>query len=121
MKNQLPRILSNMQGVSSAIIRYRKENAVYSKIVEVTDHYQSKIICCLQQGDILSSDNQLVSLIIKNKLHYLHCTGKLCRSFLNGRLVTLELIKTSLFIRKKNKDTSWMEELYQFVEPVEAY
>jgi len=118
MKNQLPRILSNLQGVSSALLRYRKENAVYSKIVEITDHSESKLICCLQQGDTMSSNGQLVSLIIKNNLHYVHCTGKVGRLFLNGRLITLELIKAALFIRKKNKGSSWMEELYQYEEPV---
>jgi hypothetical protein len=76
------------------------------------------LICCLQKGEKFTSSDKIVSLIIKNKLHYLHCTGKVCRSFLNGRLVTLELIKTTLFIRKKNNETSWLEELYQFEEPV---
>jgi len=118
MKNQLTRILSNWPGVTSAILRYRKENSVYSKIVEITDHSQDKIICCLQQGETLSYDDQLVSVIIKNKLHYLHCTGKVCRLFLNGRLVTLDLVKMALFIRKKNKESSWLEEIYQFEEPV---
>ena len=118
MKNHLPRILSNLQGVTSAIIRYKKENAVYSKMVEITDHNETKLICCLQQGDTLSSDERFVSLIIKNNLHYLHCTGKVGRLFLNGRLITLELIKTALFIRKKNNESSWMEELCQFEEPV---
>jgi len=118
MKNHLPRILSNLQGVTSAILRYKKENAVYSKIVEITDHSETKLICCLQQGDTLLSDERVVSLIIKNNRHYLHCTGKLGRLFLNGRLVTLELIKTALFVRKRNNETSWFEELYQFEEPV---
>jgi len=118
MKNQLSRILSNLQGVTSAILRFRKENAVYSKMVEITDHNESRLICCLQQGDTWSSDDKIVSLIIKHKLHYFHCTGKVCRLFLNGRLVTLELSKVALFIRKKNKETSWMEELNQFEESV---
>lgn len=117
MKNQLPRILSNLQGVSSAILRCRKDNAVYSKMVEITDYTETKMICCLQQGDTWSSDDKIVSLIIKNKLHYLYCTGKVSRQFLNGRLVTLELIKAALFIRKKNNESSWMEELYHFEEP----
>ena len=108
-----------MQGVTSAILRYRKENVAYSNIVEITDHNQDRIICCLQHGDNLTSGgNQLVSLIIKNKLHYLHCTGKVCRLLLNGRLVTLELIKSALFVRKRNNESSWLEELYQFEEPV---
>jgi len=50
--------------------------------------------------------------------YYLYCTGKVSRLFLNGRLITLELLKTALFIRKKNKGSSWMEELHQFEEPV---
>jgi hypothetical protein len=118
MKNQLPNFLSNLPGISSAILRYKNENEVYSKIVEITDHNETKLICCLPQGETLSCNGQLVSLIIKNKLHYLHCTGKVCRLFLNGRLFTVELIKTALFIRKKNNESSWMEELYQFEEPV---
>ena len=118
MKNQIPLMFSNLTGITSAILRYKKENVVHSKIVEITDHNQSMLICCLQPGEYLAPADKIVSLIIKNKQHYLHCTGKVCRSFLNGRLVTLELIKTTLFIRKKNNETSWLEELYQFEEPV---
>jgi len=118
MKNQLPLMFSNLPGITSAILRYKKENVVHSRLVEITDHNQSMLICCLQKGENLSPADKIVSLIIKNKQHYLHCTGKVCRLFLNGRLVTLELIKSALFIRKRNKETSWLEELYQFEEPV---
>ena len=118
MKNQLTRILSNSSGATSAILRFRKDNSVFSKMVEIKDHNETKLICCLQQGDVWSSDDKIVSLIIKNKSHYLHCTGKVCRIFLNGRLVTIDLIKTVLFIRKKNKQSSWLEEQYQIEEAV---
>jgi hypothetical protein len=116
MKTQLSRILSTMVGNTPAILRFRKEDMIHSKMVAITDHNLSTMICCLQEGEQLTTRNQSVSLIIKNELHYLHCTGKVCRLFLNGRVFTMELIKAALFIRKINNDTSWFEEIYNYDE-----
>ena len=114
MKYTLSRILSTMVGEHAAILRYKNENSFESKIVEITDYKWCTIICCLKEGDILPSENRNITLIIKNQDHYLHCRGNVVRSFLNGRLFTMELIKASLFIRRKENDNSWLQQLYKY-------
>lgn len=114
MKNKLSHILSSMIGGNSAILRYTKENVMETKLVEITDHDLYTVSCCLEEGETLPVENQHMTLIIKNQQHYLHCKGNVCRSFLNGRLFTMELIKASLFIRKKDKETTWLQQLYKY-------
>lgn len=114
MNTRLSRILSRMMGNSSAILRFHEEDNVETKLVEMTDHRQDTVICCLREGEILPPHNKTVSLIIKNNQHYFHCHGEVMRSFLNGRVFTIELMKASLFVRKRSDDASWMEQLYEY-------
>ena len=114
MKYNLSRILASMVEQHSAILRYKKENNFESKLVEITDHKLCTLICCLKEGDILPPEYRNISLIIKNNEHYLHCRGNVERSFLNGRLFTMDLTKASLFIRIKENESSWLQQLYKY-------
>jgi hypothetical protein len=120
MKQHLARILSTMVGNAPAILRYKNADAVETKLVEITDHKQGKVICCLQEGEILPAEKRNVTLIINNNHHYLHCHGEVSESFLNGRLVSMELVQAALFIRKKRKDISWLEQLYKYESTADA-
>ena len=103
-----------MVGTTPAILRYKRADAVESKVVEITNHKQHTVICCLQEGQILPPDSRNVTLILNNNEHYLHCQGEVSSSFLNGRLISMELVQAALFIRKKKKDSSWLQQLYKY-------
>ena len=103
-----------MVGTSPAILRYKKCDAVESKVVEITNHKQKTVICCLQEGEILPPESKNVTLIFNNKEHYLHCQGEVSSSFLNGRLIAMELVQAALFIRKRKKDSYWLQQLYKY-------
>ena len=114
MKYNLSGVLTSMVGQHPALLRYKNENNFESKLVEITDHKLCTLICCLKEGEVLPSEFRNITLIIKNNEHYLHCNGNVGRSFLNGRLFTMELIKASLFIRIKENDSSWLQQLYKY-------
>lgn len=119
MKYRLHQILSNMMGHSTAILRYKTEDNIASKPVQMTDHRLQTVICCLEEGEILPAHNKNVSLIIKNEEHYFHGSGEVLRSFLNGRIFTVELLNATLFVRKETDHSSWLEQLYKY-EPSKA-
>jgi len=114
MKNRLTRVLSDMVGTTPAILRYKSADAVNSKLVEIRDHKHQTVVCCLQEGEILPPDSRNVTLIINNNEHYLHCHGEVSSSFLNGRLLCMELVQAALFIKKQRKNRSWLQQLYSF-------
>ncbi|MBC7849816.1 MAG: hypothetical protein H7Y31_08770 [Chitinophagaceae bacterium] len=119
MKQQLNRILSKMIGVTPAIVRYKNDDSVESRMIHITEHNTDTMICCMEEGEILPTENKNVTVIIKNNKHYLHCQGEVSSSFLNGRLFKMDLMKAALFIRKTEKDMSWLQQLYKYDQAVD--
>lgn len=114
MKYQLNRILDRMLNGHTAIVRYRQQNMVETHVVEMTENKALTIMCCLGEGKRLPRESVQVVLILKQGRHYLYCNGKVSAFFLHGRLFRLELLKASFFVRRKTKNSSWLQQVFQY-------